>query len=51
MCVRLFARGLMTRAPRVGLPLRCEPSAYMKYCGFHFRVYVGSCMCHVGCWG
>lgn len=39
VCVMVFVRGLTTPAPRVGLPLICEPSVHTKSWGFHFRLW------------
>jgi hypothetical protein len=35
--LKVFIRGLKNPAPRVGLPLTCEPPVHTNSWGFHFR--------------
>ena len=47
MCVVVFARGLATSAPRVGLPLICKPFMHTTSRGFHFLLCGLVCSMHV----
>jgi hypothetical protein len=49
ICVVFWVLGFTTDAPRVGFPAFCDPSVYIKSCGFH-AAWKGSYRLFLGFW-